>query len=534
VTRPFLIAMLTASTFAMNIAATAGELPSDWEDRIKLGVRAYDKGEHRVAFDTFYKLMAEGIRRYGAADGRLVRLYSNMGEVYSEENQFKYGEDLLKKGLNIAQKGYGENSIQAVPAMINLGQCYVRQGKDSLAKPLFDKALAIVDKPDDEKLVPYAAVIETNLGAMYFAQGKYAFGEPHFKRALELAQKSFGPDHKWTTTIGAMYATCLSSGGKKAEAKAVERAARAKANEAQSPIAKWNRKMEIANEAIKNKNYAEAEAALKLALQAAQDASTEPMLQALTLDRYGQLFVAENKPALAIDKWKAAQAIADASLGLEDDAVMKHAKQLADLQKQQNQYREAEPLYVRLVAYAKKQNGAESDEYANSLSDIAELYSAWAQYPKAVTYYQKLLAFQEKKFGADSEKLIPTLVALGDVAQNNTKYFTEVNDKAEDHLKRAVEIATKHHGKNSKEVANVHDVLSRYYQRHFDWEKATKMCSLVVASDEKNFGPDSPETMKALEHYAVVLRAAGLRNEAENVEARIAKVKSSKAAPTDD
>ena len=63
-----------------------------------------------------------------------------------------------------------------------------------------------------------------------------------------------------------------------------------------------------------------------------------------------------------------------------------------------------------------------------------------------------------------------------------------------------------------------------------DWDKAEKTCTQVITANEKNFGPDSADTIKALEHYAVVLRAAGLRDQAELIEARIAKIRGTKSA----
>lgn len=528
-TRVTLLALLTLSA---SSGARSASLPSDWEDKIQMGVRAYDKGESRVAFDAFYKLMADGVRRFGESDGRMVRLYANMGAVYDEEKQYGYAEDVLKKGLNIAQKGYGADSMETVPSLINLGQVYVHLNKDSQAKPLFDKALAIVGKQGDDGL-PYAAVIEANLGAMYFAQGSYGFGEAHFKKASELANKAFGPTHLWTTTIGGMYAACLRAGGKGKEAKAIERAAVAKANENNSPFAVWSKRYEAAEDALADNNYSDAETSLKVALQTCEKISSEPMLQALTLNKYGDLLLAQKKNAMAADKYKAAQAIADAAMGTDDKSVLEHAKKLADLQRGINHYSEAAPLYERLVVHAKKTFGPDSEEYAVALKNLADTYTAWAQYPNAATYYGKLLALEERKYGVESEKLIPTLIALGNASQNNTTYFTEVNAKAETQLKRAADLASKHYGKTSKELTEVLDALSRYYQRHFEWEKATKACVQVIAASEKNFGPNSPETVKALEHYAVVLRAAGLRNEAEPVEARIAKLKGATDKPDD-
>ena len=527
-----LLTILIGSPFSMaNGANAAAPLPSDWDERMKLGVRAYDRGETRSAFDTFSRLMIDGGQALGASDGRMARLYTNMGEIYSEQHLYKYADSCLKKGLHIAETGYGKNSLQTVPALIDLASMFASQGKDALAKSLFERARAIVDKPGDDNLLPYVVVIEADLGAMFYAGGNYALGEPHFKRALDLASKSFGPTHKWTTTIGGMYATCLHARGKNKEAKAIERAAVAKANETQSPITLWNKQIAAADEAIAGKQFSDAETALKVALQASQELAAEPMLQAITLTKYGQLFVLQNKPAQAIEKWKAAQALADAVLGTDDAAVITHAKQLANLEKSQEQFRAAEPLYTRLVSRANRQFGPESDEYANALGDLAGLYGSWAQYPKAVTYYSKLLVLQEKKQGKDSEKLIPTLVALGTATQNNTKYFSEVNDTAEAHLKRAVDIAAKHFGADSKESADVLDVLSRYYEKRVDWDKAAKTCTQVIAADEKNYGPDSAQTTKALEHYAVVLRAAGWRNQAEPIEARIAKIKGIKTTP---
>lgn len=528
-TQSFLIALLAASACTSNIAATAAaELPADWQERTKFGVREYEAGNNHGSFDTFSKLMVEGSNKFGASDGRMARLYTNMGEVYDEEKQYAYAEQCLKKGLNIAQKGYGASSIHTVPALINLAQTYVHQGKDAQAQPLFKQALAIVDKPGDEKLLPFVVVVETDLGAMYFAQGNYAFGEPHLKRALQVATQSLGPTHKWTTTVAGMYASCLRAHGKSKEAKAVQQAAVAKANETQSPIGIWNKQIELADQAIADKRYSDAEAALKLAIQASQDLATEPMLQVVTLTRYGRLLVLQDMPVQAIEKWKAAQILADSILGLEDKAVLEHAKQLADLEKTQNQYRDAEPLYRRVMTNAEKRFGPDSAEYAMALTDLAGLYNSWAQYPKAVTYYSKLLVLEEKQFGTDSDKLIPTLVTLANAALNNTQRFSEVNSQSEVYLKRAEGIATKHFGKNSKELATILDALSHYYQKHLEWEKAAKTCTQVITADEKNFGPDSAETIKALEHYAVVLRAAGWRDKAEPIEARIAKIKGTK------
>jgi tetratricopeptide (TPR) repeat protein len=520
------VMIAASSAWLCRASGAAQPTPSDWDDRIKLGVHAYNTGENRVAFETFSKLMTEGGTKFGASDGRMARIYVNMGEVYDAEHQYAYAEECLKRGLNVARAGYGEQSPQTLPALVDLAQTYVHEGKAAQAQPLLKQALAIAERPaGDAQLQPFVAVIEANLGSMYFAGGNLEAAEPHFKHAAQVAAECFGASHQWATTISAMYAACLRALGKSAEAKAVQQAALAKANENESAIAVWNVEIGKADAALSQEKYSDAEAALKQALQASQQLAAEPMLRALALARYGKLLLLQNKPPLAIEQLKAAQAIADSVLGLEDPSVLARAKQLAELEKSQDQFPDAEPLYSRLAAHAKKQYGESSQEYASALADLGGLYNSWAQYPKAAATYSKLLAWQEKQFGAASEKLIPTLVALATATGNNTKYLAEVNEQAEGYLKRAADIAAQHFGKGSKEQAAILDDFSYYYQKRLSWDKAIQMCAKVVAADEKNFGPSSSETAKALEHYAVVLRAAGLRDQAEPVEARIEKIK---------
>ncbi len=529
---PFTIAMLTASAFVMNIAATqAAEFPSDWQERIKMGVHAYDEADPHWAFDRNSKLMMDGERKFGSSDGRMARLYTNMGEVYAQEQKYEYAQQCLKKGLELAEKAYGNNSLEVVPALIDLAQMHVHQGNYAKAQPLFKRALAIVDKPDDDKLLPYVAVIETDLGSMFFANGNFAFAEVHLKRALSVATESLGPNHKWTTIIGGMYAASLNQQGKTKEAKAIERAAVAKANEIQSSIFIWNKQIGRADEAMAKKQFPDAEAALKLALKAAQELPEEPMLQVVTLNRYGQLFVLKEQPALAIREWKKAQALADSVLGLEDKSVLAHAQQLADLEKTLQQFADAEPLYLRILANAKKQFGPESAEYAKALVDLANNYAGLGNHSKAVTYYSKALALMEKQFGNESEKLIPILVAQSKVGQADTTYW-QITQKPEETpeacLKRAADIATKKFGKDSKEIVPILEALSFFYERQLYWEKAAKTCTQIIAADEKNFGPESAETAKALEQYAGVLQVLGLKKEAELIEARVAKIKGPK------
>jgi tetratricopeptide (TPR) repeat protein len=532
-TRFSTIAISLVSVFALGRAASAeAELPSSWQERIRLGVHAYETGDSHWAFERTSKLMMDGESKFGRSDGRMARLYTNMGEVYSQQERYEYAIQCLKQGLAVAEKAYGANSLEAVPALIDLAQVYVHLGNYSQAQPLFKRALGIVDKPDDDTLLPYLAVIETDLGSMYFAEAKYEISEPHFKRAVTAATKALGANHQWTTTIEGMYAASLKQLGRTNEAKAIERAAVAKANEIQSPIFIWNKLIAQADAAIASKQFRDAEAALKRAMEASQKLPEEPMLQVVTLNKHGQMLLLQELPELAIAKFKQAQTLADAALGLEDKSVLEHAKQLADLESSKGQYLDAEPLYVRLVNHAKKEFGPESPQYMEALICLARLYNSCGYYQKATNNYSKVLPLLEKQYGSDSEKLVPILVELGKELHGRP-YISGTEQKPEEYLLRADKIATQKFGKDSKELVEVLNVLSKYYERHLEWSKAAKTFDRIIAADEKIYGPENSVTVKALERYAGVLEMFGRKNAAAAIEARISKIKGPKSEADD-
>jgi len=68
----------------------------------------------------------------------------------------------------------------------------VHQGKNDLAEPLFQRALAINEKilgPDH----PGIATSLNNLALLYQDQGKYALAEPLFQRAQAIRERKQKP-----------------------------------------------------------------------------------------------------------------------------------------------------------------------------------------------------------------------------------------------------------------------------------------------------------------------------------------------------
>jgi tetratricopeptide (TPR) repeat protein len=81
---------------------------------------------------------------------------------------------------------------------------YDNQGQYAKAEPLYQRALAILEKtlcPEH----PNVATSLNNLAELYNTQGQYAKAEPLYQRALAILEKALGPEHPtwqhaWKTT----------------------------------------------------------------------------------------------------------------------------------------------------------------------------------------------------------------------------------------------------------------------------------------------------------------------------------------------
>jgi tetratricopeptide (TPR) repeat protein len=82
----------------------------------------------------------------------------------------------------------------------NLASLYKSQGKYNQAEPLYQQALALLQKllGDDH---PDVAFSLNNLAELYYSQGKYKEAEPLYEQALNIFEQRLGVDHPHTIIV---------------------------------------------------------------------------------------------------------------------------------------------------------------------------------------------------------------------------------------------------------------------------------------------------------------------------------------------
>ena len=128
--------------------------------------------------------------------------------------------------FSFPQYGLGIFAADVAECLNNLAVVYRDQGKYSQAEPLFQRALAMLEKVLGSEH-PYVAVTLNNLATLYTVQGKYTRAKELFKRALAICERALGPHHPNLAQFLENYAALLQK--TKEIARALEVKARADA-----------------------------------------------------------------------------------------------------------------------------------------------------------------------------------------------------------------------------------------------------------------------------------------------------------------
>jgi tetratricopeptide (TPR) repeat protein len=142
----------------------------------------------------------EGIILYNIAG-----LYRAWGQSLQWREQYQEGLGKYQEALNYYQRALdklrslGADLPYIAQVLNDMGAAYQEEGEYPKAKPLFDEALAVLEKlvlentlqPDDPELVP----VLFTLAECHRLQGKFAAAEPFYNRALKIQQETLPSDH---------------------------------------------------------------------------------------------------------------------------------------------------------------------------------------------------------------------------------------------------------------------------------------------------------------------------------------------------
>jgi tetratricopeptide (TPR) repeat protein len=145
-------------------------------------------------------------------------------------------EKLLQLSHQEAEK-FGPDDPRCAVSMHNLANFYASQGKFAQAEPLYQRAVAVLEKVRGAEH-PQTALARVGLADLYQVEGRLPEAEPLYLRSVTGLEKGLGKDHTMVALALERYALLLRKTKRATTADAVE--ARVKEIRAKQPSASAN------------------------------------------------------------------------------------------------------------------------------------------------------------------------------------------------------------------------------------------------------------------------------------------------------
>jgi tetratricopeptide (TPR) repeat protein len=237
-------------------------------------------------------------------------------------------------------------------------------------------------------------------------------------------------------------------------------------------------------------HYPAAESALRKVLTVHGD---DPIV----LNNLAVVLDAEAKYREAEPLFQRVLAIDEKRLGPEDPGVATDLKNLALFYQHQGKYSDAEPLYLRALAIDEKVLGPEDARVATESNNLAVLYKNQRRYGEAEPLLKRALAIDEKVLGPEHPNVAIDLKNLAALSADQGKY-----SEAEPLLKRALAIDEKALGPEHPSVAMDLDNLAVISANQGKYSEAEPLYQRALAIDERTLGPEHPNVASALNNLA--------------------------------
>jgi CHAT domain-containing protein/tetratricopeptide (TPR) repeat protein len=167
-----------------------------------LGDLARDQENYQEAERYFERALTAQQKSPNAAPFEVANSMDNLGDVYGLEGRFDDGERLLNQSVKLLKQAYGAGVVTAPnyqKTLNDLGNLYKDAGRFSEAETVFGRALASGAALGEDH--PNVAATMGNLATVLHLESRFAEAEDLYKRTLAVYEKIFGSSHP-VTAIG--------------------------------------------------------------------------------------------------------------------------------------------------------------------------------------------------------------------------------------------------------------------------------------------------------------------------------------------
>ena len=129
------------------------------------------------------------IKQWDMKSPEAARLLDQLGTYFLQHGRYSDAEEPLQRGLKMREQLFGEQHLEVVHSLVNLGLLYYYQYQDTQAESLYQRALEI-----SEQLLgpthPALAVILDYSGDLYYNQDQYTQAESYYQRARTILERT--------------------------------------------------------------------------------------------------------------------------------------------------------------------------------------------------------------------------------------------------------------------------------------------------------------------------------------------------------
>ena len=123
-----------------------------------------------------------------------IELLNRIGSYFQRWADYQRAVTLMQRGLQLAEKHYGDDALEVAIRANNLGFVLMALGQFLEAKALYERALFIGEKTYG-KNHSKVALRANNLGMVYRELGQFQEAKALFERALLIDERTYGKNH---------------------------------------------------------------------------------------------------------------------------------------------------------------------------------------------------------------------------------------------------------------------------------------------------------------------------------------------------
>ncbi len=272
--------------------------------------------------------------------------------------------------------------------------------------------------------------------------------------------------------------------------------------------------------ALHQKDYKKAEKDFTEALDVAVKDNGKNKEFAETLIELSEVYSSTNQAARAEGDLKKAEAILLRVYGKSSLEYSKALHARAEMYRKEKKFEEAVPIYQKALKIRSSMADGHTDLADTSLG-LAKTYLRLDRKKEAEPLLKRAAQIQETAYGKNSLEVVITYLKLAETYADLNKL-----DLAIQMYRKSIPICELVYGYSSPQVASTNEALATLeFKNGLDGDAAAtyRKCLKICESDSK--GPNKSTMKKCLAGYAQVLKRLDKKNEAKQIEAKLAKLK---------